>query len=114
MTIEQARTNARLQEVSYQEVAGRDKGTPNKVLRNSVQFSYAFTGRGEPKSSFSSPHPPRDFPQHFNSTRAKQPNLQLAKEVTRRSRAFDPDDPVKYNFAFCRLGVLKRPIPDFS
>lgn len=34
MTIEHARTNARLQEFSYQEVAGRRRGTPNKVLHS--------------------------------------------------------------------------------
>ncbi|MDD5558855.1 TIGR02757 family protein [Candidatus Methylomirabilis sp.] len=44
-------------------------------------------------------------------TRIKQPNWRMAKEVTRRLRAFDPDDPVKYDFALCRLGVLKQPIP---
>jgi hypothetical protein len=36
----------------------------------------------------------------------------MAKEVTQRLRTFDPDDPVKYDFALCRLGVLKQPIPD--
>lgn len=44
-------------------------------------------------------------------TRVKQPNWRMAKEVTRWLRAFDPDDPVKYDFALCRLGVLKQPIP---
>src|SRR5574337_61526 len=44
-------------------------------------------------------------------TRIKQPNWRMAKEVTRRLRAFDPDDPVKYDFALCRLGVLRQPIP---
>ncbi len=45
-------------------------------------------------------------------TRIKQPNWRMAKEVTRRLRTFDPDDPVKYDFALCRLGILKQPIPD--
>jgi uncharacterized protein (TIGR02757 family) len=45
-------------------------------------------------------------------TRIKQPNWRMAKEVTGRLRAFDPEDPVKYDFALCRLGVLKQPIPD--
>lgn len=44
-------------------------------------------------------------------TRIKQANWRMAKEVTGRLRAFDPDDPVKYDFALCRLGVLKQPIP---
>lgn len=44
-------------------------------------------------------------------TRIKQPNWRMAKEVTKRLRAFDPDDPVKYDFALCRLGILKQPIP---
>ena len=44
-------------------------------------------------------------------TKIKQPNWRMAKEVTGRLRAFDPDDPVKYDFALCRLGVLKQPIP---
>ncbi|MBZ0160638.1 MAG: TIGR02757 family protein, partial [bacterium] len=30
-------------------------------------------------------------------TRIKQPNWRMAKEVTRRLRAFDPEDPVKYD-----------------
>jgi uncharacterized protein (TIGR02757 family) len=44
-------------------------------------------------------------------TKIKQTNWRMAKEVTRRLRAFDPDDPVKYDFALCRLGILKQPIP---
>ena len=44
-------------------------------------------------------------------TKVKQPNWRMAKEVTQRLRTFDPDDPVKYDFALCRLGVLKQPIP---
>lgn len=44
-------------------------------------------------------------------TTIKQPNWRMAKEVTERLRAFDPEDPVKYDFALCRLGVLKQPIP---
>ncbi|CBE70115.1 MAG: TIGR02757 family protein [Candidatus Methylomirabilis oxygeniifera] len=45
-------------------------------------------------------------------TRIKQANWRMATEVTRRLRAFDPEDPVKYDFALCRLGILKQPIPD--
>jgi len=43
-------------------------------------------------------------------TTIKQPNWRMAKEVTGRLRAFDPEDPIKYDFALCRLGVLKQPI----
>lgn len=47
-------------------------------------------------------------------TRITQPNWRMAKEVTWRLRAFDPEDPVKYDFALCRLGVLRQPIPDLG
>ncbi len=50
--------------------------------------------------------------QQLGLTRIKQANWRMAKEVTGRLRAFDPEDPVKYDFALCRLGVLKQPIPD--
>ena len=30
----------------------------------------------------------------------------MALEVTRALREFDPGDPVKYDFAICRLGIL--------
>lgn len=50
--------------------------------------------------------------QQLGLTRIKQPNWRMAKEVTGRLRAFDPEDPVKYDFALCRLGVLKQSIPD--
>ena len=45
-------------------------------------------------------------------TKIKQANWRMATEVTQRLRAFDPEDPVKYDFALCRLGVLKQPIPN--
>ena len=45
-------------------------------------------------------------------TRIKQANWRMAKEVTGRLRVFDPEDPVKYDFALCRLGILKQPLPD--
>lgn len=50
--------------------------------------------------------------QQLGLTRIKQANWRMAKEVTGRLRAFDPEDPVKYDFALCRLGVLKQSIPD--
>lgn len=43
-------------------------------------------------------------------TRMKQANWRMAREVTRRLRAFDPDDPVKYDFALCRIGVLRQQV----
>ena len=49
--------------------------------------------------------------QQLGLTRIKQANWRMAKEVTKRLRAFDPEDPVKYDFALCRLGILKQPIP---
>ncbi|MBI2884323.1 MAG: TIGR02757 family protein [Candidatus Methylomirabilis oxyfera] len=45
-------------------------------------------------------------------TTIKQTNWRMAKEVTERLRIFDPEDPVKYDFAICRLGILRQPIPD--
>ena len=47
-------------------------------------------------------------------TNIKQANWRMATEVTRRLRTFDPEDPVKYDFALCRLGVLKQPIPGWG
>jgi len=47
-------------------------------------------------------------------TKLKQANWRMATQVTRRLRAFDPEDPVKYDFALCRLGVLKQPIPGWG
>lgn len=44
-------------------------------------------------------------------TKRKQANWRMATEVTRRLRAFDPEDPVKYDFALCRVGVLGERIP---
>ncbi len=44
-------------------------------------------------------------------TKIKQVNWRMATEVTRRLRAFDPEDPVKYDFALCRIGVLRERIP---
>jgi hypothetical protein len=32
----------------------------------------------------------------------------MALDVTRRLRLLDPGDPVKYDFAFHRMGLLKR------
>lgn len=43
-------------------------------------------------------------------TRMKQASWRMARQVTRRLRDLDPDDPVKYDFALCRVGVLRQPI----
>ena len=39
-------------------------------------------------------------------TRRKSPGWRMAVDVTRRLRALDPEDPVKYDFAITRLGIL--------
>ena len=41
-------------------------------------------------------------------TRYRSPGWAMALDVTRRLRRFDPADPVKYDFAFHRLGLWKR------
>jgi len=39
-------------------------------------------------------------------TRLKSPGLAMALEITENLKRFDPADPVKYDFALCRLGML--------
>jgi uncharacterized protein (TIGR02757 family) len=41
-------------------------------------------------------------------TNRKTPGLQAALEMTGRFLEWDSDDPIKYDFALCRLGVLKQ------
>jgi uncharacterized protein (TIGR02757 family) len=41
-------------------------------------------------------------------TRYRSPGWAMALDVTRRLRQLDPADPVKYDFAFHRLGLLRR------
>lgn len=41
-------------------------------------------------------------------TRYKSPGWAMALDVTRRLRQLDPADPVKYDFAFHRMGLLKK------
>jgi len=43
------------------------------------------------------------------TTRAT-PDWKMAQEITRSLRAFEPDDPVKYDFALCHAG-MERPCP---
>ncbi len=40
-------------------------------------------------------------------TRRRTPGWGMALDVTRALRRLDPDDPVKYDFALCRLGILQ-------
>lgn len=40
-------------------------------------------------------------------TRMKSPGLAMALEITENLKRFDPADPVKYDFALCRLGMLR-------
>src|SRR3989304_1558717 len=40
-------------------------------------------------------------------TRMKSPGLALAPEITENLKQFDPADPGKYDFAPCRLGMLR-------
>jgi uncharacterized protein (TIGR02757 family) len=41
-------------------------------------------------------------------TRYKSPGWKMAMDITRRLRRFDPRDPVKYDFAFHRLGLWRK------
>jgi uncharacterized protein (TIGR02757 family) len=38
-------------------------------------------------------------------TRRRSPGWRMAAEITESLRRFDPDDPVKYDFALCHLGM---------
>jgi uncharacterized protein (TIGR02757 family) len=39
-------------------------------------------------------------------TRRRTQDWKMAEEITASLRRFDPADPVKYDFAICRLGIL--------
>lgn len=39
-------------------------------------------------------------------TRYVSPGWRMAHDITRSLRALDPDDPVKYDFAMCHLGMM--------
>jgi uncharacterized protein (TIGR02757 family) len=41
-------------------------------------------------------------------TTRKQPGWAMAQEITERLKQFDPEDPVKYDFAMTRLGMLSK------
>lgn len=40
-------------------------------------------------------------------TKRKTPSLAAALEVSEKFRRWSPDDPIKYDFALCRMGILK-------
>jgi uncharacterized protein (TIGR02757 family) len=40
--------------------------------------------------------------------RRRSPDWKCARQVTDRLAKFDPSDPVRYDFAICRLGILDR------
>lgn len=46
--------------------------------------------------------------QNLGFTRRKNVSWRAAEEITDALRAFDPEDPVKYDFSLCHLGMLQR------
>ena len=44
-------------------------------------------------------------------TNRRTPNWSMAVEITNTLRKFDPDDPIKYDFALCRVGMV-NPCPE--
>ncbi len=40
-------------------------------------------------------------------TSLKNVSWKMAEEITGNLRKFDPDDPVKYDFAICHIGMRK-------
>ena len=40
-------------------------------------------------------------------TKRKNVNWKMAEEITENLKKFDPDDPVKYDFALCHIGMRK-------
>lgn len=45
---------------------------------------------------------------YLGLTRRRTPSWAMAEEVTRALRSLDPEDPVRYDFAMARLGILNR------
>ena len=43
--------------------------------------------------------------QYLGLTRLTAPNWRMAEEITAALRSLDPEDPVKYDFALCHLGI---------
>lgn len=54
--------------------------------------------------------------QRIGLTKRKTPGWSMAVEITENLKELDPSDPVKYDFAICRLGILEKcprtPLPD--
>lgn len=46
--------------------------------------------------------------QKLKLTERKTPGLEAALQMTKRFREWNPEDPIKYDFALCRLGVLRE------
>ena len=45
-------------------------------------------------------------------TQRKSPNWKMAEEITQNLKLLDPEDPVKYDFALTRLGILGLEPPE--
>lgn len=41
-------------------------------------------------------------------TKRKSPDWKMAEEITENLKRLDPQDPVKYDFSLCRLGILDK------
>lgn len=46
--------------------------------------------------------------QNIGLTKRKGPDWKMAEEITENLKMLDPKDPVKYDFALCRLGILEH------
>lgn len=46
--------------------------------------------------------------QNIGLTKRKNPDWNMAEEITENLKKLDPRDPVKYDFALCRLGILEH------
>jgi len=46
--------------------------------------------------------------QNIGLTKRKSPDWNMAEEITENLKKLDPQDPVKYDFALCRLGILEH------
>lgn len=45
--------------------------------------------------------------QHLKLTDKKSPSIAVMKSLTEKFKEWDPEDPIKYDFALCRIGVLR-------
>ncbi len=48
-----------------------------------------------------------DISRQLGLTTKNSASLRVALEVTEQLKSFDPEDPLKYDFALCRLGILR-------